>query len=136
MKEIYHQKLLKIQLKWIFSGVWLSSFNSTANPFVYALLMPIYRKCVRKTFCACVTGSTKRKNCQGREFLRTISSDISMTPSESSHKTSDCNTVPSQSHTRPYSPFSPVPAIMTADLSETFCSCYIISGWYTSKQSV
>ena len=34
-------------------GVWLAAFNSVANPFVYALLMPTYRKCVINTFCPC-----------------------------------------------------------------------------------
>ena len=32
-------------------GIWLSSFNSVANPFVYALLMPASRNSVRNTFC-------------------------------------------------------------------------------------
>ncbi len=32
-------------------GVWLSSFNSVANPFVYILMMPVYRKCVIRTIC-------------------------------------------------------------------------------------
>ena len=36
-----------------FPGVWLAAFNSVANPFVYALLMPTYRKCVINTFCQC-----------------------------------------------------------------------------------
>ena len=33
------------------TGYWLNSLNSSANPFVYALLMPSYLKCVKKTFC-------------------------------------------------------------------------------------
>ena len=37
----------------LFPGVWLAAFNSVANPFVYALLMPTYRKCVIDTFCPC-----------------------------------------------------------------------------------
>ena len=51
-----------------FLGVWLVSFNSTANPFVYALLMPSYRKCVINTFCACVKKSNKLK----RNGIQTI----------------------------------------------------------------
>ena len=35
-------------------GVWLSAFNSVANPFVYIMMMPSYRKCVIKTFLPCV----------------------------------------------------------------------------------
>ena len=31
-------------------GLWLSCLNSAVNPFVYALLMPAYRKSVLKTF--------------------------------------------------------------------------------------
>ena len=58
-----------------FQGVWLSSFNSTANPFVYALLMPSYRKCVRQTFCACVT---RKSNSQESGTLQTITSEISV----------------------------------------------------------
>ena len=71
----------------LLSGVWLSSFNSTANPFVYALLMPSYRKCVRQTFCACVTGRNRnrRMDSQGSGALQTISCEISV----SSHKTRD-----------------------------------------------
>ena len=34
-------------------GVWLSAFNSVANPFVYIMMMPSYRKCVSKTFLPC-----------------------------------------------------------------------------------
>ena len=55
-------------------GVWLSSFNSTANPFVYALLMPAYRKCVRQTYCPCATGS---KRLTTQESANTISSIVS-----------------------------------------------------------
>ena len=32
-------------------GVGLSSFNSVANPMIYGLLMPSYRKSLRMTFC-------------------------------------------------------------------------------------
>ena len=32
-------------------GLWVMSFNSAANPFVYALLIPLYRRSVVKTFC-------------------------------------------------------------------------------------
>lgn len=32
-------------------GVWLSVFNSCANPFVYAFFIPRYRKAVSDTFC-------------------------------------------------------------------------------------
>ncbi len=32
-------------------GVFLANLNSCLNPFVYALLMPIYRASLRKTFC-------------------------------------------------------------------------------------
>ena len=37
----------------VFSKIsfWLISINNTANPFVYALLMPAYRRSVRRTFC-------------------------------------------------------------------------------------
>ena len=45
-----------------FPGVWLSAFNSVANPFVYALLMPTYRKCVINTFCACLDGSNRKQD--------------------------------------------------------------------------
>ena len=31
-------------------AVWLSSFNSAANPFVYGMLVPAYRKSIQKTF--------------------------------------------------------------------------------------
>ena len=31
-------------------GVWLASVNSSANPFVYALLLPAYRRSIAKTF--------------------------------------------------------------------------------------
>ena len=30
-----------------------AAFNSVANPFVYAILLPTYRKCVIRTFCPC-----------------------------------------------------------------------------------
>ena len=32
-------------------SIWLASLNSTANPFVYSLLMPVFRSSVLKTFC-------------------------------------------------------------------------------------
>ena len=35
-------------------GVFLSNLNSVANPFVYALLMPMYRRAVRNTFMPCL----------------------------------------------------------------------------------
>lgn len=31
-------------------GWWMSSFNSAANPFIYALLMPVYRQSVMMTY--------------------------------------------------------------------------------------
>ena len=31
-------------------GVWFASFNSAANPFVYSLLMPAYRRSMKLTF--------------------------------------------------------------------------------------
>ena len=31
-------------------GWWMCSFNSAANPFVYALLMPVYRRSIMTTF--------------------------------------------------------------------------------------
>ena len=31
-------------------GIWLSSFNSVANPFVYGILMPSYRQSIKRTF--------------------------------------------------------------------------------------
>ena len=48
-------------------GVWLSAFNSGANPFVYALLMPTYRKCVISTFCPCANKNKPKrsKNSEG-----------------------------------------------------------------------
>ena len=58
-----------------FLGVWLSSFNSTANPFVYALLMPTYRKCVMKTFCPCVDQGKQKRNQHGES-----KEDIPQTP--------------------------------------------------------
>ena len=33
------------------TGIWTASFNSSANPFIYALLMPAYRRSFAKTFC-------------------------------------------------------------------------------------
>ena len=60
-----------------FPGVWLSSFNSTANPFVYALPMPSYQKCVRQTFCACVTGR-EMMGLHESESMHTISSQVSV----------------------------------------------------------
>ena len=44
-------------VKWDVYGFWqefgwlLMSINSATNPFVYTLLMPVYRQCVWKTFC-------------------------------------------------------------------------------------
>lgn len=35
-------------------GVFLSNLNSVANPFVYALLMPMYRRSVYETFACCL----------------------------------------------------------------------------------
>ena len=69
----FHQRWSKIKpnKKWttpfsffIFPGLWLAAFNSVANPFVYALLMPTYRKCVIDTFCTCANKreSEHRKN--------------------------------------------------------------------------
>ena len=31
-------------------GLWLITFNSSANPFVYALVMPAYRESIKRTF--------------------------------------------------------------------------------------
>ena len=71
---------LSKNLRFYFTGVWLSSFNSVANPFVYALLMPTYRKCVINTFCTCVKGSN-RSDLQ--ENVSPQTSEISQT---STHK--------------------------------------------------
>ena len=54
-------------------GVFLSNLNSCANPFVYALLMPLYRHSVRMTICcksdpqssykaSCMTASENRSD--------------------------------------------------------------------------
>ena len=32
-------------------AVWLASFNSVVNPFIYGMLMPAYRKSLQDTFC-------------------------------------------------------------------------------------
>ena len=32
-------------------GMWLCSINSLANPFIYAMLIPAFRRSVKKTFC-------------------------------------------------------------------------------------
>ena len=53
--QCYHGNVLIL-----IPGVWLSAFNSVANPFVYALLMPTYRKCVINTFCACLKSKTEK----------------------------------------------------------------------------
>ncbi len=31
----------------------MAAMNTTCNPFIYAMFMPVYRKCVVKTFCGC-----------------------------------------------------------------------------------
>ena len=43
VKYIPSTRIVKVTL-------WLISINSTANPFVYALLMPAYRRSFKKTF--------------------------------------------------------------------------------------
>ena len=57
----------------------MSSFNSVANPFVYALLMPTYRKCVINTFCPCVTKRTQQeKRPESKDTIQAvISADTS-----------------------------------------------------------
>lgn len=37
-------------------GVFLTNVNSCANPFVYALLMPMFRRSILRTFCCCKHG--------------------------------------------------------------------------------
>lgn len=60
-------------------GVWLSAFNSVANPFVYIMMMPSYRKCVLQTFCPCLDDSTKKEKPSGISTLSnsTLSSSVS-----------------------------------------------------------
>ena len=41
-------------------GLWLSSLNSVANPFVYMLLLPAFRKLAISTMCHCMKGRTER----------------------------------------------------------------------------
>ena len=54
-------------------GVWLSAFNSVANPFVYIMMMPSYRKCFIKTFFPCVIGGEQVR--KGRN-VNSVSSNL------------------------------------------------------------
>ena len=71
-------------------GVWLSAFNSVANPFVYIMMMPSYRKSVIKTFLPCAvrdqpeTGKTGRKS--ATEFSTSVTSEISRSKETGSHE--------------------------------------------------
>ena len=41
-------------------GLWLSAFNSVANPFVYFVLLPAFRRATMKTLLPCIkTGAAK-----------------------------------------------------------------------------
>lgn len=43
-------------------GVFLSNMNSCANPFVYAILMPVFRLSMARTFCCKKARSTSRNS--------------------------------------------------------------------------
>ena len=43
-------------------GVWMAALNNTANPFMYCLFMPIYRKCLMKTFCFWIPRTIKEES--------------------------------------------------------------------------
>ena len=46
--DIYNEKDALIEL-----GVLLSTINSSANPFIYIMLMPVYKRNFLSTFCEC-----------------------------------------------------------------------------------
>ena len=66
-------KQKKNNIELVISGVWLAAFNSVANPFVYAILMPTYRRCVIKTFWPCANKSKPEEKQKGNSS-NTISS--------------------------------------------------------------
>ena len=39
----------------------LSAVNSGANPFVYGMLVPAYRKSLQQTFCKCLSSGSKQR---------------------------------------------------------------------------
>ena len=39
-------------------GIWLSAFNSFANPFIYVVLLPVFRRLILTTFCPCLKKSS------------------------------------------------------------------------------
>ncbi|ELU18362.1 hypothetical protein CAPTEDRAFT_185678 [Capitella teleta] len=58
-------------------GVFLSNLNSVANPLVYALLMPIYRKCVVETICPRRAKSEDADQASKSTSLRDLSNSVS-----------------------------------------------------------
>ncbi len=58
-----------------FSGMFFSVFNSMANPLVYTILMPSYRRAMVSTFCSCLTSQEPIESRTGS--VATISSQVS-----------------------------------------------------------
>ena len=59
-----------------FVGVFLAALNSVANPFVYAILMPSYRRSVFYTFCACLVRTKPDVTSQKYDASHTTSTAI------------------------------------------------------------
>ena len=63
---------------WQKIGLVFATFNSIANPFVYTMLMPVYRKSLLKTF-GCETIRKKLEKSQSEESVtstQTMSSKV------------------------------------------------------------
>lgn len=61
---------------WQKIGLVFATFNSVANPFVYTLLMPVYRKSLLATF-GCTKLLKQQKNTGSRE-ISTINVDVNV----------------------------------------------------------
>ena len=50
-------------------GLWLSAFNSVANPFVYIILLPAFRRATLKTLLPCMKNEPQGKPDTGRNGI-------------------------------------------------------------------
>ena len=53
-------------------GVWFASVNTTCNPFIYAVFMPVYRKAVVNTFFPCIGNRKQRTEATSENTVSTI----------------------------------------------------------------
>ncbi len=68
---------------------WVTSFNCFVNPFVYLIIMPVFAKSLKKTFCCCCFREQKSGVLGGRGRLNGKDSGGSISDSKATIVTTE-----------------------------------------------